>query len=106
MRRCCNARRDPINSACHPPTARPGNLKDRHFGRSTGAIQRRQKEGPDYYRGTRHNHAHHHGPGQMLGTKVLSPRGMRVLLFLFVLALVDGTDRLRGSYRLLIPGAP
>ena len=64
--------------------------KGRHSGRSTGAIQRRQKEGPDYYRDTRQSHAHHHGPGQMLGTKVLSPRGVRVLLFLLFSLLSMG----------------
>lgn len=40
-------------------------LKGRHPGRSTVATQRRQKEGPDHYRGTSKNHSHHHGPGQM-----------------------------------------
>ena len=76
--------------SCHPPTARPGNLKGHYPGRSTRTTQRRQKEGPDHYRGTSQNHAHHHGPGQMHGTKVLSPRGVRVLLFLLFSLLSMG----------------
>ena len=52
-------------------------------GRSlSGATQHRQKEGPNYDRGAHQNHANHHAPSQMLGRKILSPRGVRVFLFL------------------------
>ncbi|MBC7967028.1 MAG: hypothetical protein H7Z17_14010 [Fuerstia sp.] len=59
-------------------------------GHSTGARQHRQKEGPDHYRGTHQNHANHHGPSQMPGRKILSPRRVRVFLFLLFSLLSMG----------------
>ena len=71
-------------------TADSASRKLKVTSRSTGAKQRWQKEGPDHYRDTSQNNAQYHSPGQMFGTKIPSPRGVRVLVFLLFSLLSMG----------------